>query len=470
MQVPFVGPSYALEVRKLAAQRSINMFLQGMETAEKARFVLRSFFGQKLWISLGAPIRGEWETGQGRAFAVAGNTLFELFSDKTAVSRGTLLTSTGRVSMDDGNTQLVVVDGPNGYVLSLSSNTFSQITSPGWTGSYFAKFLNNYFLFVRPTSGVYYCSNIDDATDINALDFAVAEYKADNLATILVDNEDLRLLGTRSTQIAYSRPDGNNFPFAVRSGASKDVGCIAPFSAVNADTGSFWIGGDKNGGPIVYVSRAYQSQRISTTAIEEALRKSTDITAATGYALQRNGLTFACFDAPGLETTLCYEVSTGQWSEIAEIDDYGQFTPSRITCHMSAFGKNLVGDSDGNISELDELTYQNVGRPLVRERVSPHDDVPGLLWQFFRSFTLDCDTGGAPVGVEPLVELSYSNDSGATWSNPALRTMGKIGVRISRVVWRMLGRSRDRIWKIRFSGNAPFTIINAAPQSRPGAN
>lgn len=463
-----MGPSYTLDVRKLDAQRSVNLHLQGVETAGKAQFVLRSVPGQKLWLALGAPIRGEWKTSKGRAFVVAGSGLFEVFSDKTSILRGTLLTSTGRVSMDDGNTQLVVADGPNGYVLRLSTNVFQQITSDAWLGSYVVKFLANYFLFVEPNTGKYYSSNIDDATDINALDFASAEYKADNLATILVDNEDIRLLGTESSQVAYSQPNSDNFPFAVRNGAAIDVGCVAPYSAGNADTASFWIGGDRNGGGIVYLSRNRAATRISTVAIEEALRKSTDISAATAYAYQRNGLTFICFDAPGLETTLCYEISAGQWHERAEIDDYGQFVPSRVTCHMYAFGKNLVGDSDGNISELDENTWQNVGRPLVRERVSPHDAVPGLVWQFFRSFIMDCETGVAPVGVTPMVELSYSNDSGANWSNPALRSMGAVGQRFARLPWRMLGRSRDRLWRVRFSGNAPFTIINADARAEQG--
>jgi hypothetical protein len=203
-------------------------------------------------------------------------------------------------------------------------------------------------------------------------------------------------------------------------------------------------------------------------AIEQALRKSTDITAATCCSYQRNGLTFIAFNAPGLETTLVYEISTGTWHERAEIDANGQFVPSRITSHMYVFGKNLVGDSDGNLSELDENTYTILGRPLVRERISPHDAAPGMFWQFFREFIVDCETGVAPIGVTPLLELSYSNDSGATWSNPATKTMGRIGERIARLAWRMLGRARDRVWKLRFSGNAPFTLINAAARTESG--
>jgi hypothetical protein len=160
--------------------------------------------------------------------------------------------------MDDGNVQLVIVDGNNGYVMTLATNVFAVITAAGWMGSRSVVFMNNYFVFCKPDGGQYYSSNIDDAQDIDALDFATAEYKSDDLSVIVADNEDLRLLGTATTQIAYAAADGNNFPFSIRNGASRDIGCIATFSAGNADSGTYWIGGDRNGGGIVYMSRGYQ--------------------------------------------------------------------------------------------------------------------------------------------------------------------------------------------------------------------
>jgi len=97
MRQLFVGPSYQLAVRKLSAQRTINMHLQATETDEKAQYTLHSVPGQLLRISLGAAIRGAWKTSQGRGFIVAGDTLYEVFADWSTEIRGTLLTSVGPV-------------------------------------------------------------------------------------------------------------------------------------------------------------------------------------------------------------------------------------------------------------------------------------------------------------------------------------------------------------------------------------
>jgi hypothetical protein len=88
----------------------------------------------------------------------------------------------------------------------------------------------------------------------------------------------------------------------------------------------------------------------------------------------------------------------------------------------------------------------------------------------FGRFWLDCSTGEAPQGVTPFAELSYSGDSGATWSNPVTRSIGAIGERFQRVLWTRLGMGRDRLWKLRFSGNAPFSIIDAGSDVEQGNN
>ena len=74
-------------------------------------------------------------------------------------------------------------------------------------------------------------------------------------------------------------------------------------------------------------------------------------------------------------------------------------------------------------------------------------------------FVLDCTTGAAATG-EPQVELSFSNDGGASFGNPVLRSAGSLGNRYQRLVWRRLGRARDRVWRVRFSADAPFAIVS----------
>jgi hypothetical protein len=81
--------------------------------------------------------------------------------------------------------------------------------------------------------------------------------------------------------------------------------------------------------------------------------------------------------------------------------------------------------------------------------------------KFYSEFALDCTTGEAEQGDDPIVELSWSDDGGATYGNPVQRSTGQTGEYLARVVWHRLGTGRDRVWRVDFSDDAPFAIIDA---------
>jgi hypothetical protein len=155
---PFVGPSYTLALRKADVQRSVNLHLVGMESPGKAPFVLQSVPGYALFATGAGAARGCLKTND-RVFFVLGSGLYELNIAGTLTLKGTLATSTGPVSMAYGISQLVVVDGTNGYVLTLATDVFAQITDPDFYGSDTVTFFDNYFVFIRPDTGQFYISD-----------------------------------------------------------------------------------------------------------------------------------------------------------------------------------------------------------------------------------------------------------------------------------------------------------------------
>jgi len=466
--LPFVGPSYTLATRKAAIDRAVNLYLVGLETPSKAPWIMVSIPGLIQRWSLSGEIRGAIEVGN-RAFVVAGSTLYELFSGYTSSVLGTLATSTGVVDMAYGLFQVVLVDGGNGYVLTLATSSFAQITDPDWPGSKTVRFLDNYFLFVHPGTQQAFISAINDASNLDALDFSSAESSPDLLVAQAVVNERWLQFGELTTE-TWRDFGGADYPFERSQGTTMQDGCMAVYSVQEIDSSVFWIGRDKDGSGMVHRFVGGASPRISTAPIEQMLQKSTDLASATSYAYQKDGKTFYAINAPGVASTLVYEIASQLWHERCDLDITGQFAQHRGRVHLHAFGKHFLGDASGKVYELDNDTYTNAGDPLVRERISPHDAIPGRVRQFFTAFFLDCTTGEAPQGVDPMVELSWSNDSGATWSNPVLRSIGKVGERFARVLWTRLGMARDRVWKLRFSGNAPFAIVEAAADSEKGTS
>jgi len=177
------------------------------------------------------------------------------------------------------------------------------------------------------------------------------------------------------------------------------------------------------------------------------------------FVLQWDGETFYAINAPGLAQTLCYQLSTNSWLDLCDIDGDGQFVPWRVTHHVFAHGMHLVGDADGNVYRMSRDAHNFAGDPLVCERTSPNDAMPLRELKTHNMFVLDCTTGEAATG-EPMVELSWSKDGGATFGNPVMRSAGSLGNRYQRLVWRRLGRARDRVWRIRFSADAPFAIVS----------
>lgn len=461
--IQFVGPSYSLSVYRASSQRTVNMHLIGMETPTKAPFVLDRAPGLSAFVDLGAEIRGSIDA-DGRCFVVAGSTLYEVSSSGVATNRGTLLTSTGTVGMKWGRTQLVVVDGTYGYTLTLSSNNFARITSDAFYGSETVTYLNGYFGFVRPDTEQFYVSAIDDASDLDALDFVSAERSPDGLVAALDDHGQIILFGTRSIEIWDAYPS-SGFPYQRNNGASIDVGCIAAHSVRQADNGVFFLGRDANGSGMVYrLASVTQPVRVSTIAVEEALGASTDLSQAVAWVYQERGLTFYCLNAPGLTSTWCYEVSTGTWTERADLDEDGQFKAFRVNHCVFAHGKHLVGGTDGILYDMDRSYRTYAGDPIVCERTSPHMAAPSLERLSFGAFVLDCTTGEASQGSESFVELSWSNDGGASFGNPRVQSVGKVGQRFERIVWRVLGSARNRVWKLRYSGEAPFSVVNGVVQ------
>jgi hypothetical protein len=436
----------------------VNLFLTQVESGTgKAPFVLQSIPGYAEFAVLGYALRGSIEVN-GRFFVVAGPYLFELYSDGTNAALGTLSSNLGPVDMAQGLEQLVIVDGASGYVLRLNTNAFTRISSPGWRGSVRVAFLGGFFLFVAPETQQFYWSAIDDATTLDALDFASAESAPDDIVGILVDHRDVMLLGTKSVE--GWRLTGTSAVFERNEGAIMEIGLCAPFAVQKVDSTFIWVGNDENGQGQVWMADGYRPVPIGSEAISTMLQAA-DLSQAVAYTYQQDGHSFYCLNAPGLETTLVFDVKTQQWHDRAELDD-GSLTPIRGTCHAFCFGKHFIGADDGKVYYLDKNKHTLNGNVLVRERTSPHNAAADLSRIEFARFTLDCIVGeGKPDMTAPVVQMRYSNDGGKTWSAWREASLGALGEYASRVIFRRLGMGRDRVWQVRVTDDAPFSIVNA---------
>jgi hypothetical protein len=457
--IPFAGPSYQLETRKASQQRSVNLFLAGMETQSKAAFILQSAPGLDLATTGVGVTRGVLPVG-GRLFGVFGSGLYEIGSTGALTLLGSLASSTGECSMEYGLTQLVVVDGTRGYVLTLSSNAFAQITDPDWPGANFVSYLDGFFVLTREGSQEAYVTAIDDATSLDALDFASAESRPDPIVAHIVSNREVVYLGQVTTERHFNAGSAD-YPFSRDGAANTEVGCLAPFSVKPINNSFMWVSRDVNGVGYVMLDANRQPQRVSTVAVEEALQGSSDLSAAVAYTYQQGGRMFYALNAPGVPATWVYEATAQAWHERCDLDGWGQFRALRVTHAAFAHGVQWAFDASGNVYRMGSQYNTYAGDTLKRTRISPNDVTATRDRQFFSEFSLDCTTGEAPQATEPMVELSWSDDGGYTWGNPVAMSAGAVGNYLPRVTWCRLGSARDRVWRVDFAANAPFAIIDA---------
>jgi hypothetical protein len=451
--VQFAGASYHLPDRKAAVQNAINCYPQRLEGAD---LMMVSAPGRTLLTTLGGEIRCIAYV-QGRTFIVGGNTLYERTAPSTYTVRGTLLTSSGYVGSAYNQSQLALVDGPNLYVYNLAGNTLTQITSPGWLGSDDVVECDGYMIFVDPDTQVFYLSEIDDATTLNALDFSSADVAPDNILTQRVSHRQVVLFGEISSEI-WINSGAVDFPFTRYQSYTIDVGVVGKRAAINAADTLIWVGRSQRGTGIVYQMVGNQPDRISTLAVEQALAASTDLSGVTMWTYQIAGHEFVGINAPGLSTTWVYDAAMpagARWHERAEWDE--GWVQDRAALHTFCGDDHLCGDSLGNVYKIDPTVNTLAGLPKVRERTWPHMMSPSMEPVTFRSLELAATTGEAP-GV---ITLEISNDGGTTFGPPLQRSLGATGRRMQRVRWMPLGTSYNRVFRLRCSDAVPLNIHGA---------
>jgi hypothetical protein len=464
--VGFIGPSYTLRSVNVDCQRCINLYPEINEQGTGKEGEVKSFHGTPGLSSLATigdgPIRDTYTASNGTLYVVSGNKLYSVSSSWVGTLKGTLNTSTGPVSMADNGTHLMLVDGTYGYVLTIASSVFAQITDPDFPGADQVTYQDGYFIFNRPGTETFFISGLDDVT-FDALDIQTSDAIPDVIVGLISDHRDLWVFGEQTIEVFFN--SGNaDFPFERVQGAFIEHGCAARFSIAKMNNTVFWLGKDDKGAGMIFEAQGYQPKRISTHAIEYAIAGYGDVSTARAWCYQENGHHFYVINFPNASTSWAYDTTTGLWHERC-YNNQGLLERHRAETHAFAYSTHVVGDYEtGKIYSLSSSTYTDDGAEIMRRRRAPHIS-SGLKNVFHQSLQLDMETGtgldGSVQGSDPQVMLRFSDDGGHTWSNEKWVSFGRIGQRKARAIWRRLGRSRDRVYEVTISDPVKVVIIGA---------
>lgn len=389
-------------------------------------------------------IRG-LHTFSGTLYAVLDSQLLRIDSSGASATVGTLNSIAGPVDIDQNLTQLVLTDGNDLYVYDGSNLT----TTENWTAGDRIAFVDQRIVGIQRGGQQFQWTALGDAKTAAALDFASAEGSPDRLVSLVASQRELLLLGDDSGEIWYSV--GGVAVFQRAQSEYIQYGCAAAFSAVLCGGSPVWLGRDRKGQAQVLTGRG---QRLSTRAIEERF-EGLDLTNARAYSYSDGGQHFYCLNVPGVDTTLVYDLTYGQWHERAELVS-GEYRQWRPTCHAFAYGSHYFGDDDGRVYRLDRTLNTFAGDPKCRDRIAPVISDPGRRRLRFPLFELVCEKATARN-----VLLRWSDDNGATWSDWQQSSTGEIGAYAQRVRWTRTGSAFDRVFHVRMTDDAPFAPIGA---------
>jgi hypothetical protein len=401
--------------------------------------------------------------------------------------------------------QILIVSNPNGYIYNALANTFVQITATGFNGAVTCTTVDGFFVVNNPNSNTFSVSAFNDGTVWSGIDQESTQDYPDTLRAVSNYYHFLQLFSGRRSERYYDT-GSNSALFARLENSYQYYGIVAPWSRAYLDNTLFYLGQNENGQGIVCRLQADAPKRVSNQAMESAIQKYVTTQDAFGWAYQDGGHLFYVLHFPSaipnpnhvlqpeqpvnLGVTWVYDATT---SGLTGMDTWhkrmswnpgtGQYTAHAGRFYMYAGGFHLVGDFA--VAQIYQLTLDaptDNGVPIRWVRTAPHIST-SMFQNTYSWFQVDMQTGtglanplpGGPMvvpgwgntvnmppgGDNPVVQMTWSDDGGFSFSSELQMAVGKIGQTRQLAVINCLGVARDFVASV-FSTDPGTTCIQNA--------
>lgn len=446
------GKSYNVD-----SQKRTNLYAEIQKDGEKGNLTLYPTPGLTTFVNFGAnPSRGAWKKDD-VLYIVNRSTLWKATNDGTTTNIGTLATSAGRVDMTDNGTQIIMVDGPNGYIYNTSTLAFTQITDPDFPGGDTVTFLNGYFIVSKPNTGQFYISALYDGLTWAALDFATAESNPDNLIRVIADNGQLWLFGSDTSE-PWSDSGAQDFPFARVGAAAIEWGLAARWSLCKFMDSIIFLRKNRLGAVQVCTLSGYTAVPVSTPEIDYILAQYSSVSNATGFAYMVSGHPFYQINFPSANESWVYDGLTKEWHRA---ESGGGRHRGEI--QINFLDRSYVTDyANGKLYRFQDGVYTDDGQMIARELISRHQSTGE--YTFLHKLWIEMEAGVGLLtgqGSDPKLMMQYSKDGGHTWSNEIWVGLGRVGQYSYRALFLRLGRGRDWVFKFRITDPVKTVFIGA---------
>lgn len=471
----FSGPTYLRSQSLLVSpERCVNLYPQRVQTP--GGYVLYPTPGLTAFATpAGSPGRGIFSQALGgteRAFVVIGPTLYEVGSDGTITSRGTVAMDGNPATMctnGDGGDQLFVTSGDTGYILTLGTNVLTTEVSDVTMGG----FMDGYFIALDNATSTIKISDLLDGETWDGTQIAQRSTAADPWRAMLVKYPRVWLLGEHTGDVWYNAGT-SPFPFAPIQGVQIPYGIAASFSMTTVGPAIMWLTHNQNGDGQVVEALGYAPTVVSTEPLEYALSTYSRIDDAVAWSYQDQGHEFYVLNFPAANRTWCYDRTEGMWHERGTWDAVnGEFDVWGPQYHALVFNQHLVLHAgNGTIYRMSHDLYTDSdGAGLRRLRVPP------ILANeqnrmFIDRLQLHVEAGlglTSGQGSNPQILMSMSRNGGRTYGNQRSRSSGVQGDYDARLIWMNCGAGRNPVPMFSSSDPVPTRWLDLLADVRPGS-
>jgi hypothetical protein len=461
MRYPLFGTGLSGNSLNATAQHRINLYLEQRPEQDKTPMLARGTPGKDLVTSFGdTPIRGFKGIGD-LLYVVHRGTFYSVNNASVVTVLGSLLTTTGRVSIQDNGNIIQLLDGLYGYTYDISTATFAQVTDPDFVPGFINTWLTGYFIKDRRGStnkrewGRFDIST--DGSTYDVLDFANAESSPDYLQAPYVDSGQLILFGENTTEF-WSNTGDPDFPLSYQGSATIEWGLAAKYSVAKFRDSVIFLARNRMGEVQVIVLNGYTPQIVSGVDLGYLINRYASVENATAFSYMLNEHPMYQINFPTANKSWLFDGSTGAWSELQSEGgrDRGEIGGLYINNYL------ITDFENGNIYRLNGDSYTSNGTPIVRSITTRH--ISGEEYIGVGRIILDIEPGVGLIsgqGSDPQVILEVSKDGGHTWGQQLWRKFGKIGEYGARAVWNRIGSSRDHVYRFTISDPVKVVILGA---------
>jgi len=477
----FIGETYQARSANANAERCVNLFPEITGGSGKSKIHYLHTPGLAEYITLpDGPVRCLW-AGDEKMYVVSGTVYGEIKYGggiPTFENRGSVANDGRKAYIYSNATetgvggQLIIVSGGSLYCdiggVADGHNAHVQAaTDSGFVSS--ATYLDGYFIALERDSNAVYISALLDGTSWPALDKQARLSSPDRLVAIAADKKLLWMFGKRNIDVWYNSRNAD-FPFEPVQGGGIRCGTVLPDTLEDLDNSFFFAAENERGGVSVLRTEGSNLKRISTHAVEVGISGTLSANAFRSWTYETDGHQFYVLTTDVIgqlySKTFVYDVTTGLWHERAYWNG-SSFDPHLAQCHVytnpaysGGINYHFVGSRlNGKVYRQSMDLYTDAGGAIRRYRQAPHLS-DGQSWSFYHELELDMSIEA--LAGTPAITLKWSDDDGATWTADKVPVLTASSDAKKRVIWRRLGRSRDRIFAVTLHGiNAPVSINDA---------